>query len=167
MEKRCFKCGIVKHLDEFYKHPQMGDGHLNKCKECSKKDIKENRNKHLEYYREYDIKRSDLPCRKELRHKVGIKWIKDGRAAQVSRRYKERYPERYVAHYMLKNAIRDGKVKKPKACEFCGLETNQLQGHHSDYSKPYDVKWLCVECHGKTRRKYPRVEEENATYRVS
>lgn len=39
--KVCFKCGIEKELSEYYKHPQMGDGHLNKCKDCTKKDTKE------------------------------------------------------------------------------------------------------------------------------
>ena len=37
--KICFKCGRELSIDNFYKHPSMKDGHLNKCIECSKNDI--------------------------------------------------------------------------------------------------------------------------------
>ena len=45
--KICFRCKVEQSLDNFYKHSQMGDGHLNKCKSCAKKDVKQDYEKKI------------------------------------------------------------------------------------------------------------------------
>lgn len=36
MMKQCICCSTVKEINCFYKHKEMSDGHLNKCKDCCK-----------------------------------------------------------------------------------------------------------------------------------
>lgn len=36
--KICFRCEVEQPLTEFYAHKAMADGHLNKCKKCTKED---------------------------------------------------------------------------------------------------------------------------------
>lgn len=54
MKKECFKCNKKLNIENFYKHSQMPDGHVNKCKECNKKDIRENYKKNIEKKQEHD-----------------------------------------------------------------------------------------------------------------
>jgi len=55
--KKCFKCNKEKSISSFYKHPDMSDGTVNKCKECNKKDVRLNFKKNREYYKKYDKNR--------------------------------------------------------------------------------------------------------------
>ena len=41
--KECRECGQMKELTEFYPHPKMKDGHLNKCKWCVKTRVRKKR----------------------------------------------------------------------------------------------------------------------------
>ena len=58
---------------------------------------------------------------------------------------------RHAAQRKLQKAVAAGRVKKPTRCQHCKrrVAKPQLQGHHHDYRKPFDVKWLCQACHVK------------------
>lgn len=126
--KKCFKCGAEKPYTEFYKHKQMADGYIGKCKDCTKIDVRKNRADKVEYYRQYDVKRyqSDPSVRKRI--------------SASSRRWRETNPDKYKAHNAVSNAIRDDRLRK-EPCEVCGAKN--VHGHHDDYSKPLEVRWLC------------------------
>ncbi len=125
--KKCFKCGEEKRLNYFYKHPMMKDGHLNKCKECTKKDVKIDR-KSSPNARNYDNAR--YKNNEDRRKKI----------AERAKKWREKHPDRYKAHTAVSNAVRDGRlVKLP--CEVCGEK--YVHAHHDNYKNPLEVKWLC------------------------
>lgn len=133
--KKCFKCGKFKDIEQFYKHKEMADGHLGKCKTCAKKDVnKRYRDPNArEKIREYEKARFKRPERKR-------KLIE----YQVKRR--KLFPGKYKARYAVSNAVKNGMLKK-LPCEICG--NAKSQAHHRDYRKKLDVKWLCFVCHRK------------------
>jgi hypothetical protein len=61
-------------------------------------------------------------------------------------------PEHKIARDRIQAAIRWGKVERPTACSDCGVACKP-HAHHEDYSRPFDVVWLCRGCHGKRHRK--------------
>ncbi len=134
-KKRCFKCGAEKLRSEFYAHPQMGDGLLGKCKECTKKDSMSRYNQKLDLIIKYEKMRTATPERKEKRKAY----------------LKKRDPVKLKALAKMHYALKTGRISK-KQCEKCG-STTMVEGHHTDYSKPLDVVWLCrthhKEAHGK------------------
>jgi hypothetical protein len=59
--KVCFKCNIEKEEAQFYRHSAMADGYLNKRKDCTKADVKNNYIKNIDRYKEYFRERAKLP----------------------------------------------------------------------------------------------------------
>lgn len=150
--KKCFKCGVEKPLSEFYKHKAMADGHLNKCKECTKIYTNKHRIDNIEKVRKYDRNRPNAKERvaknseriRRLKAENNEHYIKTISVPKQKWNKENRYKKN--AHLKVKRNI-TMKDNKPCQCQLCGCNDNNLEGHHYDYSKPLDVTWLCKRCH--------------------
>lgn len=139
LPKPCIACGVVKPWSEFYPHPAMRDGTLNRCKPCLRKCVQEARVRNRENYLQYDRDRYEKGKPERLAIiQTGI----------------EKRPERNRARFTLHNAVKRGHIIKPEFCDDCGqhFERRAIHGHHDDYTKPLEVAWLCAPCHGKRHR---------------
>ena len=124
--KKCFKCGDVKPLSEFYKHKQMADGHVNKCKDCNKNDVRVHRFNNIEKIQEYDRGRGNR------------------QRSDYQKEYREKYPKKHKAQCKVNNEKRKGNIKE-LPCEVCG--SPNVVAHHDDYNYPLNVRWLCQHHH--------------------
>lgn len=136
LEKRCFKCGRKKALSLFYAHPKMADGHLGKCKSCTKKDVRTR----------YEIKALEIQAWDRERSQKA-----ERKKAQVRhlRAFRSKYPQKAKAWSAVSRAIQNGRLKR-QACAGCG-STEKVQAHHHNYQRPLDVEWLCFGCHRRSR----------------
>jgi hypothetical protein len=151
--KACFKCGSIKPLSEFYQHKQMKDGHLNKCKDCAKKDSSIGNGLYT---------RTCFSCEKQF--KTTATEIKRGGGKTCSRKcYYERH-RKIVKRgedspnwkgddigYNLRHRRIEAILGKPRFCESC-KSTTAKQYDWANISKEYkldvsDWKRLCRRCH--------------------
>lgn len=159
--KTCFKCQQVKPLDEFYAHPRMGDGRLNKCIACTCADSARRRAKKLKDLGW--VEKETERCRKKqalARSEGRVAPISSADRAETLRRHAQKYPKKHSARLMLSNAVRDGKITR-MPCVVCGSPDSE--GHHDNYDKPLDVVWLCPKHHAERHvllRKQERVLEK-------
>lgn len=133
--KECFKCHQVKPLAEFYQHRRMADGHLNKCKACTRVDALMHRALNMERRLEYERRRNRSEHRRRDRRRRNT-------------RYRRAHPEREAAYGAVYGAVRAGRLTKPSACQGCGRNVH-LHAHHEDYRQPLNVVWLCARCHAE------------------
>ena len=66
--------------------------------------------------------------------------------ADVKYNYQSKNLHKHSAQQAVGRAIKEGKLVRPAKCQRCAREVF-TEAHHSDYSKPLEVEWLCKSCH--------------------
>jgi hypothetical protein len=146
--KVCLKCGQTKPLYQFY------SSNLTNCKDCIKASVRQQREVYMQdpAWRLRERERCRLKQDRFRKTATPEQLERLKKQADASRkRWIEGNKPKLIAERMANNALRAGKLAKPACCEWCGA-SSELEKHHTDYSKPLDVVWLCIPCHAKTRR---------------
>jgi hypothetical protein len=98
------------------------------------------------YQREYQRRWAKENREKRVIYEKNWRDANPEAAAEKKRRYTERNREKVNARNTLRRSIAAGKIQR-EPCDVCG--DPQSEGHHHDYSKPLDVRWLCRKHHGE------------------
>jgi len=149
--KKCFKCDQVKPLSAYYKHKQMADGHLNKCKECTKKDV-DHREKRLRNDPEWVEKEKIRARDKYYRlYSDGRHYLSAENKKIAMDKYRAKYPEKYLANNKSQRLKKEG-----------------FEKHHWNYSEGFekDVIWLTKKDHAFIHR-YIQYDQERMMYRCT
>lgn len=138
--KSCSICRQSKSAELFYKHRGTKDGLRPDCKECRS-----------EVQKRY--KKSERG--KEVNREAGRRYSGSeiGKKAKIAKqkRYIAKFPEKVRARSHLNTAIKAGHIIR-RPCEVCGTEP--AHGHHDNYSKPLEVRWLCQLHHTEEHKKH-------------
>jgi len=147
--KICFKCNIDKPLSEYYKHKQMGDGHLNKCKDCTKKDTRE----------------------RENILSMNPKWIEKEQARHRDKYHRLEYKDKHKPSPEKKKEIMNrylSKYPEKQSAKACSQSIKNVNGHnhHWSYNKEHwkDVIDISEKDHAKAHR-FLIYDQERLMYR--
>lgn len=99
---------------------------------------------HKDYFKDYSKKNWSKYAGKRNKKKY----------SDYMKKYKKAHPLETKARKLLEYAVKTGKIIK-KQCLVCGEK--KVVGHHDDYLKPLEVKWLCRKHHYEFHKKnYPK-----------
>lgn len=148
--KVCFKCGAEKELNQFYKHKQMKDGHVNKCISCNKDDVK---NRYKAKSKDSDWIEKERARGRNKYHRLysGLK-SKRGNRSEHNKKHRSKYPEKYKA------------TAASKRVPTINPESHR---HHWSYNEEHykDIIELSIKDHNKAHR-FLKYDSELYMYRT-
>lgn len=106
----------------------MADGHLNKCKECARRDVKF----------DYDRKAKNES------------WVEKERARGREKYHRLGYKNKPFNNRTTKEMGSDRNTSK--RLRACGYDTNNLEAHHWNYNKPKSVILLSRKAHHRIHK---------------
>jgi len=179
LEKPCIRCGVTQPVEAFTKNWRHRDGRINKCKGCVR--VEQNARYHQTRgkgraersaaKRTAALQATSKTCRLCDEEKPLDRFHRNdtyigGRASAcmscvaerasakctVGRRRRSKLrPAKVAARNAINNAINQGRLVRG-SCEICG--NANAHGHHDDYSKPFEVRWLCRQHHDEWHRRH-------------
>ncbi len=131
----CPTCGRWVPRRDYYPRLRSWNGIGGQCKRCHIEGSIRTRDK--ENARRL-TRESGTRARKRNPERFREKWRLASRKRPRTRKTE--------ARSKLNAAVKRGDVLRPDRCTGCG-EAKKLHAHHSDYSRPLFVEWLCSPCH--------------------
>lgn len=132
--KICSECKRSLPLSEFSKRAGTPDGLQDRCKSCFSRYNRER------YARNKEKIRTDI-----------YRYRRENPDAVLASRLRacRKSPTHRNAYRAVEAAIDAGALRRPDRCQGCGCDgsLHRIEAHHSDYSRPLDVIWLCTPCH--------------------
>ncbi len=164
--KKCSSCKDKKLPTEFHACKTAKDGLYTRCKACTKiqaadyyqanKTKLNEQNKWRRYMSKDNIARRK--ARKEVKafyeqskeaNKKYYEQKKEARKIANKKHYEKRClikSKKSVAFHAVNHAVKSGSLIRPTVCPVCSAEAFNV-AYQKDYTKPLEVKWMCIECY--------------------
>lgn len=116
--KLCPGCGLVLALTSFAQDRSKSDNRTSYCKACRR--------------------------RQKLAYRMTPEGEAHERFYQACRAHN--HPQKDAAKALIRELLRRKLITKPDVCDVCKA-AGPVEGHHPDYTQPYEVYFLCKDCH--------------------
>jgi len=151
MKRLCKKCSLLLPLEEFYPLDKTNTRQFYKCIKCYNAAVKIYRDSILRSNPEWcERTRARARTNHHRRKLLGKITLNNKISLQrATKRWAQNHPDKKKAHRKVNKAIARGELLR-SWCEVCGA--GNTHAHHEDYSKPFDVIWLCPKHHAERHR---------------